>query len=186
MELCPITSDHVYYAQFEQLMESAFPVEERRSHENQRMVTDTNANFHPCALLQNKEFVGLITYWQGPGFVYVEHFATLPSLRGGGLGREALALLFSRVGCPVVLEVEPPLDDLKQRRIRFYERNGFQLWQNSSYLQPPYQKGLSPVRLLLMAYGALDEEADFACLRSWIHKEVYGFLSPLLDDSDLK
>lgn len=179
MEICPITSEHVFYSSFENLLVSAFPPEERRSLEHQREVTDLNANFHPCVLLDQGEFVGLITYWQGPGFVYVEHFATLPELRGAGLGKEAMQLLLAHVGCPVVLEVEPPVDEIKQRRIGFYQRNGFQLWQRV-YLQPPYQTGLPAVRLLLMACGALDEQADFDCLQHWIHKEVYGLSAPLL------
>lgn len=180
MELIPLTSDHAFYPSFERLLEQAFPPEERRSAAEQKGVVDTNAHFHPCALVENGGFIGLLTYWRGPGFAYIEHFATDPAVRGRGLGKEALLFFLARVGCPVVLEVEPPVDELRERRIGFYERNGFKLWKDSSYVQPPYQKGMPAIELLLMAHGLLDERADFDCLRSWIHKEVYGQSEPIV------
>ena len=50
----------------------------------------------------------------------------------------------------IVLEVEPPYDEMKRRRIAFYERQGF--CQNDyPYVQPPYREGETGVELILMS-----------------------------------
>lgn len=168
------TKDEVYPL-IEQLLESAFPPEERRSKEDQRRVTDENPLFTVFALLSEGQFAGVITCWQGEGFVYVEHFATVPEVRGRGIGSEVLDSLSERYDVPLVLEVELPQDELARRRIGFYQRNGFVLWEEKHYVQPPYQKGCAPVALHLMVRGqGLDEQADFERIKRWLYTEVYG------------
>ncbi len=155
-------------------MEIAFPPEERRPVETQRQKALTEADFRVYALTDGGCFVGLLTCWTLPGFVYVEHFAMLPCERGRGLGRKALQALFAAVSGPVVLEVEPPADELTSRRVDFYRRSGFVLWTDNAYLQPPYRKGDSPFPLCLMVHGALDSGRDFPRVRRLIHTRVYG------------
>ena len=75
---------------------------------------------------------------------------------------------------PFVLEVEMPADDLSRRRIAFYERNGFTLWRDCAYMQPPYRPEDAPLPMLLMVKGNLSPEQDFPHVRQTIHREVYG------------
>lgn len=161
------------YADIERLMEEAFPPEERRPVDKQRRKALGEETFHVYALTVEDRFVGLLTCWMLPGFVYVEHLATLPAERGRGLGRQALRALFGLVALPVVLEVELPVDELTGRRVEFYRRNGFVLWENSEYLQPPYRPGDVPFPLKLMVHGTLEETTDFESVRKMIHIHVY-------------
>ena len=106
--------------------------------------------------------------------MYVEHFATVPEVRGKGIGSEVLGLLAQQYTVPLVLEVELPVEELAQRRVGFYRRNGFVLWENSPYVQPPYQKECQPIALHLMVRGeGLDEAADFERIKRWLYTEVY-------------
>ena len=84
-----------------------------------------------------------------------------PTLRGGGLGRRILDAFIRQAGQPIVLEVEPPTTDIAARRIGFYRRCGFRLWEHRTYMQPPYAADLRRSPLLLMVHGDLDEEKDF-------------------------
>lgn len=101
--------------------------------------------------------------------------ATCPSLRGGGLGRRILDTFIRHAGQSIVLEVEPPTTDIATRRIGFYRRCGFRLWEHRTYIQPPYAADLSPLPLLLMVHGDLDEEKDFEHICHEIHTKVYGW-----------
>lgn len=175
IQLIPIKTCDADYARVEKLFEFSFPPEERRSLEVQRHVTDEKELFTTFALYDADRFAGLLTCWQGPGFVYVEHFATSPEVRGRGIGSEVLHRLSALSSDPVVLEVELPRDELSRRRIGFYERNGFRLWSDSFYVQPPYQAGCAPLPLHLMVRGeGLDEQRDFERIRRWLYAEVYG------------
>lgn len=174
MQLCPVHTQSTYYLAVQELLHQAFPPEERRPDSQQRAYADSNPLFTTLAILHQGAFAGLLTYWQLPGFVYIEHLATRPELRGQGLGQQVIALFTSTIQCPVVLEVEPPSNDLTSRRIGFYQRCGFRLWSHSPYMQPAYAPHLPQVPLLLMAYGQLDEDTDFTHVRQQIHSAVYG------------
>jgi hypothetical protein len=70
-----------------------------------------------------------------------------------------------------VLEVEPPEDEIKKRRIAFYERCGFHL-SKEEYYQPPYQEGGEPVRLMLMSYPEPITRHDE--VSAALYRDVYG------------
>lgn len=174
MQIIPLHTRHPLYAEAESLMSAAFPAEERRPMTRQREVTDHVPDFHPHAVTLDGKFAGLLNLWTLEGFDYVEHLATLPALRGNGLGKRILQHLTGHTERPVVLEVEPPTNELAIRRIGFYKRCGFKLWERQRYMQPPYSEGLPAVPLMLMAFGKLDEEKDFCRIRHEIHAKVYG------------
>lgn len=52
--------------------------------------------------------------WEAEDFIYVEHFCVLPELRGRGCGARALGLL-AREGKTVILEIDPPIDEISRR-----------------------------------------------------------------------
>lgn len=185
MNILPIDTRSPYYGPMEKLMEQAFPAEERRLPEDQRRVVDTDPRMVANALVLDGSFVGLLTYWKLDGFVYVEHLATLPGLRGKGLGAEVMKRLTAEAGVPVVLEVELPEDEMTCRRVNFYRRCGLVLWERQAYLQPPYHAGVSAVPLRLMVYGPLDETADFDRVRAGIHTSAYAQKEPLTHDGGI-
>ena len=66
-----------------------------------------------------------------------------------------------------------PEEEMARRRIGFYQRQGFTLW-DKPYQQPPYKPGDGYLPMRLMAYGGIDPEQDFAKVRDCIYREVYG------------
>lgn len=160
------------YAQVERLWLTAFPEAERRDTAAQQANTDTQPNFH-CLVAEDTHMVGFLTYWDFGAFCYVEHFATLPSVRNSGYGSAILREVLCRAGKPIVLEVESPDTELSQRRVHFYERNGLTLWQ-VPYIQPAYRAGGESVPMFLMATAPLSAEHDFPTIRRTLYSEVYG------------
>ena len=89
------------------LYKDAFPPEERR----------------PWDTPEDVRLFILVFWHLTDNVIYGEHLATLPHLRGNGLGAKFIAD-FERTdpGMELVLEVEPPVDELTLRRIVFYGR----------------------------------------------------------------
>lgn len=166
------TTDEDYYDFTETLLTTAFPKEERRELTLQRDYTNDNILFHNNIVLEGETPIGLITYWKFNGYCYIEHFAIDPSQRNGGYGRKVLEHIHKTLNCPIVLEVELPTDELSTRRVQFYKRLDYQLWEKE-YAQPPYRKGDSYLPMHLMVYGDLDCNKDFEHIKQSLYKEVY-------------
>ena len=116
--------------------------------------------------------LGLLTTWEFADFIYIEHFAISPTLRSQGYGSEALKAFIHEQCKPLVLEAEPPTDEMTRRRIRFYERIGLTLY-DYPYTQPAYTEESLPVELRLM--GTIDTEATpLDRVSDTLHREVYG------------
>ncbi|EGF58576.1 GNAT family N-acetyltransferase [Bacteroides fluxus] len=167
------TADTALYDYMEQLMTCSFPSEEYRALEELRTYTDTKTSFHNNIIFQDDTPVGFITYWDFGHFFYVEHFAIDPAQRNGGHGKNVLNHLCQLLKYPIILEVEEPIEEMAQRRINFYQRHGFSLWEKP-YQQPPYKPGDHFLPMLLMAYGDLQCERDFENVKEHIYKEVYN------------
>lgn len=167
------TADIAFYSFMENLIISSFPSDEYRALEELREYTDAKAHFHNNIILHNDTPVGLITYWDFGHFYYVEHFAIDPAQRNGGHGKNVLSHLCQLLEHPIILEVEEPNEDMAQRRIKFYQRHGFSLWERP-YQQPPYKLGDNYLPMLLMAYGDLKCEKDFDQVKEHIYREVYN------------
>ena len=168
------TTDTPEYLFMERLITQSFPIDEYRDLHELRRISENNPNFYNNVVYDGDRLVGIITYWDLGKFYYVEHFAVDPEMRNGGYGMSIMATLLSTMQLPVVLEVERPTEEMAKRRIGFYQRCGFTLW-NQDYVQPPYRAGGNPVDLLLMVHGALDEIQDFDHIKKKIHKEVYNY-----------
>lgn len=154
------------------LYEEAFPPEERRNLPAQQLLLDNGAL--RLVLLENDgTYAGFVFYWQLTDFVFIEHFAISPGMRGSGIGSGVMRLM-EQEHPQMVLEVEPPHSADAIRRIRFYEGLGFKAYP-FPYLQPPYQAGGAPLSMLLMQKGMPPEEHTFTKINSEIYLEVYGY-----------
>ena len=160
----------------ETLLTTSFPCEEYRDLTEWKTYTLERTLFHNqvAKVEQGGEYtpIGLICYWDFGRFIYIEHLATSPQAHNGGYGSQILRLL-QQQNRPLILEVEEPNDEITQRRITFYQRNGFTLWQ-TPYLQPPYRTGDEMIPLKLMAWGNLSEAEDFEIIKQTIYREVYN------------
>lgn len=162
------------------LYTSSFPAEERRPWDDIVSRIDNGDNVFNFYVLKHKNSIaGFATLWRLPGALYCEHFAILPSLRGSGLGAMAVKEMIARVGedakgnkIPLVLEVELPEASLEaSRRISFYERCGLRSHDDFPYWQPPYQRELPEVPMMLMSAGEIPDRTSFVMI---LHTIVYN------------
>src|SRR5699024_10581250 len=114
MELKRLTDpESPLFAPAMELYGISFPRHEQRLAASQRRILADEA-YHFDLLWAEGAFAGLILYWEQPDYFYVEHFCVLPQLRGMGFGSRALELLQAK-GKPVILEIDPPLDEVSRR-----------------------------------------------------------------------
>ena len=156
------------------LYENSFPPAERRPWGDVVALHDGDGRFEVHVLDVGGDVAGMLTEWRFDTLRYVEHFAVLPSMRGGGVGARAISQLLDADMRPVVLEVEIPEgdeDDMTRRRVRFYERCGFMPFPSFRYIQPPYSPGLPSLELMLMASS---ESVSLEEATRLLHTHVYG------------
>lgn len=169
------------YPIFLQLYSESFPPEERRDYADTAdfdAFIESHPAFEVIGVYQQTDFVGFMTIWHFPEFIYCEHAATIASVRGAGIGAAMFKSLFASVGNNVVIEVEPDgSTPMANRRIGFYKRIGFVLRDEIDYMQPPYATDGRWIRLNIMTHGNVNFSPD--CSNnpiSLIHKVVYNRL----------
>lgn len=143
------------------LYEASFPLHERRRREDQTEAM-REANYRCLSAWDGSVFAGLALCWAWPCGIYVEHLAVAPELRGRRYGARILAAL-KEEGRPLILEIDPPVDEISERRERFYLREGF--WPNGfKHVHPSYRLSCAPHPLKILSWPqTLSEEtyADF-------------------------
>lgn len=142
------TADHEMYDQAMELYRRSFPFHEQREAASQAEIMGNGA-YQFNLIYDGETFVGLILCWETSRFCYVEHFCILPSLRNRKYGQRALELLRRR-GKIVILEIDPPVDEISIRRKGFYERAGYRE-NHFSHVHPAYHAGCSGHPLMVMS-----------------------------------
>ena len=193
IRLHPIKSQaSPYWDSLVRVYHTSFPIDEQRpiesivhliEHEERYVayaVVNDNENDNDAAKLQAKSQepiamsqrpLGLLTAWSFEEFIDIEHFAIAPTLRSQGYGTEALRTFIKEQRKPIILEAEPPTDDITRRRIRFYERSGLILY-DFPYIQPAYTPKSNPVELRLM--GTLNTSTtSLSLVSTTLHEVVY-------------
>lgn len=166
------TPQHPFCSSMLTLYNEAFPDYERRVEADFLLLMQGDAPFCCYALSSEGEFVGLITLWHFEHFRFVEHFAIDPALRGRDFGSKVMEAVIKWSEQPIILEVEPPTNEQSERRIRFYNRLGFEVVE-TAYLQPPYQKGFLPTPLYLMCNKGVWPKNAVQIL----HRQVYRYFA---------
>jgi len=161
----------------ERIYIESFPPDERRPVTEFLRLVETEVAFTVCLLQDDNERIGFLTYWSFESFIYAEHFAISPEFRSGGYGKQVMEAFISETTLPLILEVElPQTSELAKRRVSFYERIGFKLW-DIPYEQPPYEKGYNPLPMMLMTYREILLDKNFEYIRNLIYNKVYGVSS---------
>lgn len=149
--------DAAQYDSCWQCYETSFPACERRPLVAQLEALKDN-RFHVENYEDEEGFVALLCYWHFGEVIYAEHFAIAETRRGEGWGSRILKQWLADLDCPVILEIEPMVDELTRARLRFYEALGFELLPYA-HMQPPYRVGDEPISLRLLSYPkALDAQ----------------------------
>ncbi len=157
-----------------ELYETAFPSDERRDFRLLLPLTLEESLRFYIITASKDEPIGIISLWDFERFAYIEHFAISDSLRSGGYGSKVLDIITKIIQKPIVLEVEPPTDDLSCRRVEFYGRAGFEILP-FDYIQPPYDDTKSALSMKIMYFGdkIMDEEF-FSFMVGELYSRVYG------------
>ncbi len=174
MELIKLDKgDDLKYEFFKQLYVQSFPVEERRELDSIRKLLEADNGIYYIYIIKEEENLGFIVYWNLPQFTYIEYFAIDSTKRSGGIGTVVMKEFINKINKPIVLEVEPPCDEITKRRVSFYERLGFIL-SNYRYTQPPYNKDLPSLELNLMEWGSDMTQTHPEEIEKILHQKVYG------------
>lgn len=170
-----ITPDSNFLEDIKALYESAFPPDERRDFIFIHSLLADNPSFNIRIAVDKSDnnLAAFVSYWNFGTFTYVEHLAVMPQMRGKGIGHIVVADIFASVSRRVVLEVEPPVDEITSKRVRFYESLGMTLWHDFHYIQPPYAPHLNPIELRLMTAGGFTRD-QLTHAVAIIKREVYG------------
>ncbi|WP_281987532.1 GNAT family N-acetyltransferase [Aquimarina aggregata] len=150
-------SDNYFKLAWE-LYQKAFPSEEQRLLDAQALVMK-KSNYHFEIIIEEKEFVGFLLWWDFETYKYIDHFAIAMQRRNLGLGKLILEKFIDTTDKPILLEVELPSSTINQRRIKFYEKIGFKLNQHY-YEIPPLIEEQSSLQLLLMSYPEIISKKD--------------------------
>lgn len=177
--LCKINTSTPAFSAIKGIYLSAFPECERREEGQWADLIDSEPllSLYAVACGDSASTIGFITSWNFDGFIYIEHFAISETVRNGGFGTKAIRKFLDCIagGKRVVLEVEPPgISPLAQRRISFYQRQGF-VMSGYAYKQPPYAEGKEMIDLKLMSTNPIADEEDYASIVKTIHSKVYGY-----------
>lgn len=136
----------------------SFPYHEQRG-DGAQAAALASADYRFELIYDGEAFAGLMLCWEAKDFIYVEHFCTAPELRGRGCGARALELLASE-GKTVILEIDPPTDEISRRRKNFYERAGF-VENPFAHVHPPYHAGFPGHPLVVMSCPRALTEAEY-------------------------
>src|SRR5690554_3586315 len=127
--------DHPFFKNAWELYINAFPIDERRDLNIQKLIFK-HSDYRFEIISIDNEFIGFIAWWQFNGLRFIEHFATLDKHRGKGFGKIILEQFILESNGLTILEVEHPISTIDQRRIKFYERLNFQV-NSFKYQQLP-------------------------------------------------
>ena len=148
--------------------EKTFPEEERRS-KDQFLDLAENPDAFVYSINHEDENIGYCVIWELQEFYFLEHFEVFEEFRNQKFGEKILESLQEKFE-KLILETEPDsLSEIAERRLRFYERNGFSVIEKN-YLQPSYSEGKYAVNLFLMANF---EPENLETLVKEIHEMVY-------------
>ena len=121
----------------------SFPENERFSFS--MMIKNESGNYETFGFYQDGNFCGFAILLNSLDISHIIYFATLPELRGKGLGAKALGAM-SRIksGRRIIVDIEREQPDceeneIRRRRKNFYLRNGYSetevryRWQEEAY-----------------------------------------------------
>ncbi len=141
-------SDKELFSKTWELYAKSFLEDEQRSL-NKHIEAMKDNRFCPYIYTLNKSnLLAICFYWDFHDFKYLEHFSVNPNYRNKGIGSEIIRS-FNDDKSPVVLEIEPPIDEISKQRLKFYERNNF---KETGYIfkQLKYRKSNNDVLLELL------------------------------------
>lgn len=148
--------------------ESTFPADERRD-EVQFLALLQNPDSFIFSVKNDETHVGYVILWKLETCYYLEHFEVFEEFRNLKLGSQILSELQEKFD-HIILESEPShLDEMAERRINFYLRNGFTII-SEDYIQPSYGPGKNSMNLFVLSNFTVEKVKE---IEKELHTKVY-------------
>jgi GNAT superfamily N-acetyltransferase len=171
-----IPSESRLWEQVWRLYSDSFPEYERRGINSHLQATDDPAYFTEIAL-DNGNLTAILFYWRyNSSYIYLEHLAVRPEMRGQHIGSRLLGQFLRRNNeSKIILEIDPPIDEISEKRLEFYNRAGFSM-NNYAYTHPSYSKNGKVHELkLLSAPGHISPE-EFEEFTKFMNDKVLRYI----------
>lgn len=153
------SSGHPMYPRALEGYHNSFPLHEQRESVSQEKIL-ADPEYHFNLIYENDTFVGALLCWDAGHFIYIEHLFILPEMRNQHYGEKALELLKRQSGKSILLEIDPPVDEVSKRRQAFYERCGF-MKNPYPHVHPPYHLGNLGHDLVVLSCPDLLASAEY-------------------------
>lgn len=151
------------------LFEKVFPISDIRPYDVIKNKIDNN-EFELYVFNENDINIGAAIIIQTPKFIFIENLAVDPNFQNKGFGSEILMEIINCFDKRIVLEVEK--DSEFSRRKRFYERNGFSVFEDDFYFLPQINDEVNENEMYLMSNEKIDDK-DFKEIKKIIFTSIY-------------
>ncbi|NEW84164.1 MAG: GNAT family N-acetyltransferase [Mariniphaga sp.] len=165
-------ADDPNFIAFWNIYNTSFPLNERRVF-NQQTEVFKKQEYQVDAYLSDNQIIGFIAYWTTKDFIFVEHLAITPEVRSNGFGSAILKPFIERETIPVILEIEPVINDLTRRRLKFYESLGF-VRNDHIHYQPPYHHEDQPLLLDVLTWPHTIDQELYRQFSQFLKNTVMG------------
>ncbi|MCC8186978.1 MAG: GNAT family N-acetyltransferase [Bacteroides sp.] len=148
------------YKKFTENYQVSFPVYEQRTSGQQQYAFSRSEYHLDIYTADQEEYIGFLSYWVFDSYIYIEHFAIDAHKRGTGYGKEILSEFLHTCGKTVVLEIDPVVDEISLRRLRFYQSLGF-VTNSWKHIHPPYRQGYEGHSLEVISYPNVLSQEEY-------------------------
>lgn len=143
-------TEDVWYKPFYEIYAVSFPVYEQRNR-NQQLTAFSDGHYNLLVQKEEELLSSFISYWEFDDYIYIEHLAVNPELRGQNIGSQTLTAFAETTDKTIILEIDPLRDEIARKRLRFYQNLGYQLNRYTHY-HPPYNPEYPPHELLVLSF----------------------------------
>ncbi|MCD7978337.1 MAG: GNAT family N-acetyltransferase [Tannerellaceae bacterium] len=162
-----------WFAKFMDIYRISFPFFEQRTL-SQQEVAFADERYHLDLYIQGETCVAFIAYWEFPAYIYIEHLAVNPELRGQNMGSHILSNFAGQNAKTILLEIDPLVDDVSRKRFRFYEKLGYQM-NTYRHFHPAYREGCPPHELIILSLHKTLREEEFNQFTADLNEVVMHF-----------
>ncbi|ELC8442467.1 GNAT family N-acetyltransferase [Clostridium perfringens] len=172
MKFIRINSNNECFNKAMEIYKVSFPIFEQRTMEDQIKALE-DEDYHFNVIYDGDKMVGILLYWDMNGYKYIEHFAIDSSLRGKNYGSRVLKE-FCKNNKNVILEIDPPIDEISIKRLNFYSKLGFKL-QDFNHIHPSYRKECKSHSLKIMTFNENISKEDYDNFNNLLKKNVMKY-----------
>lgn len=155
-----------YWNEAWNIYNNSFPLFEQRALENQ-IAALSDEDYYAMVVHENGNLIGILFYWHWDNYKYLEHLAINKELRGGGYGSK-IVKEFCDDSNIIILEIDPLVGEVEQRRLRFYEHLGFKL-QDIEHIRISYRSDCESHRLEILSYNKNITEKEYKPFINYIN-----------------